>query len=441
MNPVYTAKFGGTSLADAAQFRRVADIIRADIRRRLVVASAPGKRFPEDEKITDLLINCQKEQNREQFEEIFGRITARFTAIRDELCIKLDIEKELDKIKRDILSGEGYDYAASRGEYINALLLAKFLGAQFVDAAELIFFNGNGRLNTEKTYQTIKNRLSGCDLAVIPGFYGMNPDGRIKTFPRGGSDITGSVIARGVEAELYENWTDVSGIMMADPRIIPDARIIKVLTYRELRELSYMGANVLHEDAVFPVRELNIPINIRNTNAPEHTGTIITGNTAEPSPYTITGLAGRRNYTVLLVDKAMMNNEIGFARKLLGIFEQHRISVEHMPTGIDTISVVFDAAELGDEQIQTIIDEIHSELSPDSVNVIKDIALIAVVGRDMQNRYGTSGRIMTELGHAGINISLLNQPVSEMTIIVGVHNDELQKTIRVIYDVFVKNNP
>ncbi len=439
MNPIFTAKFGGTSLADAAQFRRVADIIRADARRRLVVVSAPGKRYPDDDKITDLLISCQKEQDKAQFEGIFGRVSARFIGIRDELGLGFDIEAELEKIKSDILSGEGYDYAASRGEYLNALLLANFLGAQFIDASELIFFNAEGKLNTKKTYQTIKARLTGCDLAVVPGFYGKGPNGRIKTFPRGGSDITGSVIARGAEAVLYENWTDVSGIMMADPRIIPEARIINVLTYRELRELSYMGANVLHEDAVFPVRELDIPINIRNTNAPEHLGTIITSSTAEPSPYTITGLAGRKNYTVLLVDKAMMNNEIGFARKLLGILEKHRISVEHMPTGIDTISVVFDAQALGEEQWHEILAEIHAELSPDSINVIEDIALIAVVGRDMQNRYGTSGRIMTELGHAGINISLLNQPVSEMTIIVGVHNEELQKTIRVIYDVFAKS--
>lgn len=437
MNQVFAAKFGGTSLADAGQFKRVADIVRSDERRKLVIVSAPGKRCPEDDKVTDMLIQCFNERSSPGFDVLFSKIADRFIAIRDELGLKTDIEAELEKIRSNVQSGADYDYTVSRGEYLNGLLMADFLGAKFVDAGELIYFDTKEKLDTEKTYRIIKKRLDGDGLFVIPGFYGVRPNGSVKTFSRGGSDITGSIIARGAEVALYENWTDVSGIMMADPRIISGAETIKTLTYRELRELSYMGANVLHEEAVFPVRELAIPINVRNTNAPTDPGTLIIGSTFEPSEYTITGIAGRLNFTVILIDKGLMNNEVGFARRLLCIMENHRIPIEHMPTGIDSLSVVFDDAYLHDGELESIIAEIQKELLPDSIRVVKDIALIAIVGRDMQNRFGTSGKIMMELGRAGININLLNQSVSEMSIIVGVHNDDCQKTIKVIYDVFV----
>lgn len=436
MNQFFTTKFGGTSLADAAQFLRAANIVKGDRRRKYVIVSAPGKRHAGDEKVTDLLIKCFNRRLSYDFESLFAQVRDRFIAIRNELGLKTDIEAELERIRNNIVEGAGYDYVVSRGEYLNGLLMADLLKAEFIDAAELVFFIKEGRFDAEKTYRTIKDRLHDEVLYVIPGFYGAMPDNTIKTFPRGGSDITGSVIARGTESALYENWTDVSGIMMADPRIIPDAKVIKSLTYRELRELSYMGANVLHEEAVFPVRELNIPINVRNTNRPEDSGTMITGNGSDPSEYTITGLAGRMNFTVILLDKALMNNEIGFARRLLSIFERHHIPVEHMPTGIDSISVVVDDSCLP-EKLDGIVEEIRAELIPDTLRVVREVALIAIVGRGMKTRFGTSGKIMMELGKAGININLLNQSINEMSIIVGVNNRDCQKTIEVIYDVFV----
>lgn len=438
MNQVFAVKFGGTSLADAAQFKRVADIVRSDARRRYVIASAPGKRFDGDDKVTDMLISCFNVKNDAvAFDALYAKIAERFISIRNALGLKTDIEAQLDKIRKSIEKGAGYDFLISRGEYLNGLLLADLLEAEFVDAAELVFFSQNGALDSNRTYGTIKNRLRGDGLYVIPGFYGVLPDGTVKTFPRGGSDITGSVIARGAEVCLYENWTDVSGIKMADPRIIAEAKTIKAITYRELRELSYMGANVLHEEAVFPVRELGIPINVKNTNQPEDPGTMITENGSDPSEYTITGLAGRMNFTVILLDKALMNNEIGFARRLLSIFENHRIPVEHMPTGIDSISVVVDGSYLPESRLETIINEIKEELKPDSVGVVRDIALIAIVGRGMQNRFGTSGKIMAELGKEGININLLNQSINEMSIIIGVHNRDCHRTLKVIYELFV----
>jgi aspartate kinase len=438
LNQVFAVKFGGTSLADAAQFERVTNIIRADGRRRYIIASAPGKRFDGDEKVTDILIQCfNKRDDAAAFDALFAKAAERFISIRDGLKLKTDIEAQLDIIRKNISKGAGYDYLASRGEYLNGLLLADLLNAEFVDASELIFFTESGSLDSKKTYRKINTRLSGDGVYVIPGFYGVLPDGTVKTFPRGGSDITGSVIARGAQVCLYENWTDVSGIKMADPRIIPEALTIKSITYRELRELSYMGANVLHEEAVFPVREMGIPINVKNTNMPDEPGTMITENGSDPSKHTITGLAGRMDFTVILLDKALMNNEIGFARKLLSIFERHRIPVEHMPTGIDSISVVVDSSYLPDSKLEIILEEIKKELEPDTVGVVRDIALIAIVGRGMQNRFGTSGEIMMELGRAGININLLNQSINEMSIIIGVHNRDCHRTLRVIYELFV----
>lgn len=433
-----TAKFGGTSLCDVGQFIKVAKIVKSDPARRFVVASAPGKRNAKDAKVTDMLIACCEERDTPQFASTYERICERFIAITEKLNLNVPIVRELDCIRENIGNKAGYDYIISRGEYLNALLLADYLGYAFIDAAELIFFDENGRLDQDKTYHTIEKALLHVPNAVIPGFYGSLPDGRIKTFSRGGSDITGSIIARGTKSALYENWTDTSGIMMADPRLIPDARAIEKLTYRELREMSYMGANVLHDEAVFPVKQLRIPINVRNTNAPEAKGTMILPETDEPSPFAITGIAGKKDFSVFLIEKSLMNNEVGFVRRVLSVFEEHGISIEHLPTGIDNTSVVVENVKLHGATHSSLCKEITQAASADQVTVINHIALIAIVGRNMQKRRGTAATIMNELGKAGINISMLDQGINEMSIIIGVSNSDYEKTVQLVYDVFVR---
>lgn len=435
---ITVVKFGGTSLADAKQFQKVASIVLADEKRRYVVVSAPGKRFSSDIKVTDLLIRVYNAKTREDIDRGFEVIRERFTSIEKDLDLKTDIASVINGIYEKVVSPEGvnYSYLVSRGEYLSAILMAAYLGFAFVDAADLIFFDDKGTMDEGKTYYTIRKKLEDVPYAVIPGFYGTMPDGSVNTFPRGGSDITGSVIARGVEAHMYENWTDVSGFMMADPRIIPDAKVIDVLTYRELRELSYMGASVLQEDAVFPVKQLGIPINVRNTNDVDAPGTMIVADAPPTSDHPVTGLAGRKGFSVLLIEQTFMNNKVGFMRRVLSLFEKHNISIEHVPTGIDTLSVVFESAKASPEAIGDIIASINRDLKVDYISYSENVALVAVAGRNMANRSGTAGSILTQLGKAGINILLLAQSSNEINIIVGVEAMHYEKTIRILYDMF-----
>lgn len=432
-------KFGGTSLADAEQFRKVREIVLADGERRYVVPSAPGKRHQGDHKITDLLYLCQAHvQQAVPFDEVFEVIARRYLEIVADLGLPLDLRPELDKIKRKIAAGASADYAASRGEYLNGLIIAGFLGYEFVDPAECIFFTADGALDYERTQAAIGGRLAATPRAVIPGFYGALPDGGIKTFPRGGSDITGAIVARGVGADLYENWTDVSGFLMADPRVVPNPKPIKSLTYRELRELAYMGATVLHEEAIFPVREAGIPINIKNTNAPGDPGTLIVRD-ADLTVHTgsITGIAGRKGFTVIAVEKTLMHQEIGFGRKLLSVLEENGISFEHMPSGIDTISVVVSDTQLN-HKLERVIAEIRRRCQPDAIDVHPDMALIATVGRGMARTPGIAARLFTALGRSNVNVRMIDQGSSEINIIVGVENRDFEPAVRAIYRAFVE---
>ena len=430
-------KFGGTSLADASQFRKVREIVLADPARRYVVASAPGKRFKEDIKVTDLLIAAGKSEGEERARAL-AAVRERFEAIAAELSLSLPLDAIFAKIAADLSAGAGYDYIVSRGEFINSQLLAAALGYGFADASELVFFGEDGRLDRERTYSAIAARCADGAPLVIPGFYGSLPDGTIKTFSRGGSDITGSIVARGVHADLYENWTDVPGILMVDPRIIPGARVIRELTYRELREMSYMGANVLHDEAVFPVKELGIPINVRDTNDPSAPGTRIVPGSDEPAPCVITGIAGKKGFCAYFVEQSMMNNDVGYIRRVLSFFEENGISIEHIPTGIDNMSVVVEDSRLNGLTHEDVRRGIEHAVPVDAITVVENMALIAIVGRNMANKHGTAATIMNELGGAGVNIIMLDQGVNEMSIIVGVANADYEKAIRVIYNVFVR---
>jgi len=437
---VIVAKFGGTSLANAEQFCKVRNIIMSDPRRRYVVVSAPGKCHDDDTKITDLLYTCHKKASQgEGFEGAFEAIAQRYRDIIKGLNLDLDFEPLLSEIKGRIASGASVDYVASRGEYLNGIIMAKLLGYDFVDAADIIFFDQNGIFDSERTNEAVARRLSQHERAVIPGFYGSMPSGEIKTFPRGGSDITGAIIARGVNAEVYENWTDVSGFMMADPRIVENPKPIRKITYRELRELAYMGASVLHEDSIFPVKKAGIPVHIKNTNAPQEPGTIIV-NDAEPVTCTggITGVAGRKGFTVIAIEKTLMHVELGFGRRLLSILESNGISFEHMPSGIDTISLVIADSQL-DGKLEKVVEEIKARLNPDSVEVYSNMALIATVGRGMAHTPGIAARLFTALGNEGINVRMIDQGSSEINIIVGVESDDLERAVRAIYYAFVGN--
>ncbi len=439
---IKVVKFGGSSLADAEHFRQVAAIIKADPTRRYVVPSAPGKRQKTDTKITDMLYRCydliKSRATSEAIDACYNEIRARYTGIIADLGIDFDISGELDYVKNAMLHAAGRDYAASRGEYLNALILAKYLGFDFIDAESVIFFKENGTLDEERTNAELTAELERHKYAVIPGFYGGTPNGTVKTFSRGGSDITGSIVARAAKATLYENWTDVSGFMMADPRVVENPCIIKEITYRELRELSYMGATVLHEDAVFPVRSAGIPINIRNTNRPEDEGTMIVPHSVGyDSEHVITGIAGKKGFSVLTIEKDMMNSEVGFGRKVLEIFEDNDISFEHLPSGIDTMSVVVSSATLDDRR-EKVMNAIVRAVKPDSVFVEDDLALIAVVGRGMVKAKGTAARVCDALARADVNIRMIDQGSSELNIIVGVNDDEYEDALRAIYSEFVK---
>ena len=431
-------KFGGSSLADAVQFKKVADIILTDKARRFVVPSAPGKRFSEDVKVTDMLYACYEKASRgENFDDAFDAIKARYNQIIEDLGLDLSLETEFSAIRQCFIGKAGRDYAASRGEYLNGIILAKYLGFNFLDPAGYILFTEQGTFDLEKTNSVLGAKLASLDNAVVPGFYGSMPNDTIKTFSRGGSDITGSIVSRAANAHIYENWTDVSGFLIADPRIVENPEAITSITYRELRELSYMGATVLHEDSIFPVRTAGIPINIRNTNDPSAPGTMIVASAPESAgKYTITGIAGKKGFSVINVEKDMMNSELGFGRKLLEVIEENRISFEHLPSGIDTMSVIVNTASLEGKE-DTVIQEITEVCKPDHIEVEHDLALIAIVGRGMKSTRGTAARVFAALSHARINIKMIDQGSSELNIIVGVNEADFEEATRKIYEIFV----
>lgn len=437
---IKAVKFGGSSLADANQIRKAAAIIQSDPARRYVVVSAPGKRNARDVKVTDLLLECYRlSKAGESIDRPFDIIEERYRVIAAELGVELDLEPEFAKIRTAIINYAGSDYVASRGEYLNARVMAKFLGFPFIDAEDGIFFREDGRLDAERTNRVLGELLRGVDHAVIPGFYGSMPNGTIRTFSRGGSDITGSIAARAVGAQLYENWTDVSGMLMADPRCVRDPKPIARITYRELRELSYMGASVMHEDAIFPVRVAGIPINIRNTNRPEDPGTMIVPEEDTPADGVITGVAGKVGFMSVNIDKAMMNAELGFGRRVLEAFEDRGISFEHLPSGIDTMSVVVNKADVA-PQLDRILADLRHSVNPDTVAVHEGLALIAVVGRGMIQAPGSAARVFSALARSGINIRMIDQGSSELSIIVGVNEQDYELALQAIYEEFADDD-
>ena len=430
-------KFGGSSLASAEQFKKVGSIIHADEERKFVVPSAPGKRHSKDTKVTDMLYACYaKAEAEEDFKADLDAIEARYQEIIDGLELKLSLKDEFKTIEKNFKEKAGSDYAASRGEYLNGIIMAHYLGFEFIDSATVIFFKNTGEFDAEKTNKILSARPAKCQSAVVPGFYGAYADGRVKTFSRGGSDVTGSIVAKAIKADVYENWTDVSGFLLADPRIIDNPVAIETITYRELRELSYMGASVLHEDAIFPVRQEGIPINIRNTNAPEDNGTWIVGSTCQKSKYVITGIAGKKGFCSINIEKDQMNNEIGFGRKVLQAFEDNGISFEHVPSGIDTMTVFVHQDEFMHKE-QKVVAGLHRLANPDTIDIESDLALIAVVGRGMKSTRGVSGRIFSALAHKNVNVKMIDQGSSELNIIIGVANDDFEIAIKAIYDIFV----
>ncbi len=430
-------KFGGSSLASAEQFEKVGNIIKADPDRVYVVPSAPGKRNSKDTKVTDMLYACYAlAEEGKDFSKALEDIKARYDEIINGLNLKLSLKDEFKTIEKNFKAKAGKDYAASRGEYLNGIIMANYLGYEFVDSATVVAFDKNGNFDAEKTNKLMSKKLEKTPKAVIPGFFGAYPDGLIKTFSRGGSDITGSIVSRAVRADVYENWTDVSGFLIADPRIIMMPEQIDTITYTELRELAYMGASVLHEDAIFPVRKEGIPINIRNTNMPEDPGTWIVESTAKKAKYTITGIAGKKGFCCVNILKDQMNSEVGFVRKVLQAFEDQNISIEHVPSGIDTMTVFVSQDEFIEKE-QSVVSEIHRFAKPDLLEIESDLALIAVVGRGMKSTRGTAGRIFSALAHANVNVRMIDQGSSELNIIIGVETRDFEKAIKAIYDIFV----
>lgn len=433
-------KFGGSSLASAEQFKKVGKIVADDASRKYVVPSAPGKRFSKDTKVTDMLYSCYEcatgKDGEKKIDGELDNIKARYNEIIEGLSLTLSLEDEFAVIRENFLKGAGRDYAASRGEFLNGKIMAAYLGYEFIDSAEVIKFKENGDFESELTNDILSEKLKTVERAVIPGFYGSLPDGKIKTFSRGGSDITGSIVARACKADVYENWTDVSGVLVADPRIVDSPEVIDTVTYRELRELSYMGFSVLHEDALFPVRREGIPINIRNTNAPADNGTWIVESTCQKPKFTITGVAGRKGFCSINIEKDMMNSEVGFGRKVLQAFEDNGISFEHMPSGIDTMTVFVHQDEFMHKE-QQVVSAIHRLANPDNIDIEADLALVAVVGRGMKSTRGTAGRIFSALAHANINVKMIDQGSSELNIIIGVENSDFEAAIKAIYDIFV----
>ena len=430
-------KFGGSSLADASQFRKVKEIILADDGRKIVVPSAPGKRNPKDFKITDLLYLCHGHiESSIPLDDVFNLIANRYKEIVSELNLALDIDYFLDKIKVDLENGASKDYAASRGEYLNGIILANYLDFEFIDAKDVILFNKYGCIDTDATYAALKKVLIDGKKAVIPGFYGSDSTGNIITFSRGGSDVTGALVSASINADLYENWTDVSGFLMADPRIVKNPMQIRKITYRELRELSYMGASVLHEESVFPVRNAGIPINIKNTNIPTDPGTLIVKDMEPDFENPIKGIAGKKDFTVISIEKAMMNSELGFCRKVLSILEQNCVSFENMPSGIDTVCVVISDSQLKNKT-EVLVEEIKRTCNPDSIVVHPNMALIATVGNGMSSNKGIAAKVFNSLSESNINIRMIDQGSSEINILIGIENDDFEKGINTIYNAFI----
>ena len=439
MKETKVVKFGGSSLADAKQFKKVAEIILDDPTRRFVVASAPGKRYVEDIKVTDMLYKCYEMASEGQnFDEQFQMIKDRYNNIIMDLGIEdFSLEEDFEIIKGAFSHMAGRDYAASRGEFLNSKVLAKYLGFEFIDAAKYIFFDDMGQFAWDKTAEKLIPKLAATEKAVVPGFYGSMPNGTIKTFSRGGSDVTGSIIARAAEAKLYENWKDVSGCLICDPRIVNNPAPINTITYSELRELAYMGATVLHEDAIFPVRAAGIPVNIKNTNCPQDRGTMIVSETAEPCEHIITGIAGKKGMSVINIEKDKMNSEVGFGRNVLRALEKSNVSFEHMPSGVDTMSVVIQTDKLAGKET-TILDEIRSRVHPDQLYIESNLALIAVVGRGMKSARGTAAILFTALADARVNIKMIDQGSSELNIIIGVAEEDFEVAMKAIYNAFIK---
>lgn len=433
---IKVCKFGGTSLADGKAIENVAEIVKSDGGRKYIVVSAPGKRFDGDEKITDLLYKSADEAKGGQCPS-FDIIERRFKQITDDLKLDIDIGGYLNKIRGDILAGKGEQYAASRGEYLNAVITAAYLGFDFIDAADIIKFDGEV-FDDKLTEELASKALSKSAYAVIPGFYGTDYDGNIVTFSRGGSDVTGSIIANAANAKLYENWTDVDGFLTADPKIVSSPALIHTLSYRELRELSYMGASVLHAEAVFPVWSKNIPVNIKNVFKPQAHGTMIVAHeNYDDTGKIITGIAGKKDFSVIYIEKKLMNNQLGYARKVLSVLEKHNVSFEHMPTGIDTMSLCIESRYLKGKA-DIITEDIKKAVSVDKIIVMDGLALIALVGHGMRYKIGTAGRLCGALAKAGININLIDQGSSELSIIIGVDNKDYQSSIKAIYNEFLQ---
>ncbi|HIY45176.1 MAG TPA: aspartate kinase [Candidatus Borkfalkia excrementipullorum] len=436
-------KFGGSSLADGNNISRVTEIIGSEPARRFVVVSAPGKRYSDDTKVTDLLYACYQEcVEKGSCADTFQKIRRRFHSIVSELGMEtFDIESILNETERAIEENKSADFTASRGEYLNARIVAAKLGWAFVDAKDIIFFDKNGRFDESRSYPLIEKTLSASGCAVVPGFYGTGADGKIKTFSRGGSDISGSIVARAMNADVYENWTDVSGFLACDPRIVDKPEKIETISFKELRELSYMGANVLHADSIFPVRKGDIPIRIKNTFRPQDSGTLILPSKKYvKSGNIVTGIAGKKDFTVIFLEKSMMNSEVGFARKVLSILEQDNINFEHMPSGIDTLSLVIESKYLANGMLDKLLEQIQAAVHPDYLRVLENIALVATVGHGMASNVGTSARLFTALSDAGINIRMIDQGSSEINIIVGIDNADYEKCIRAIYAEFFRKD-
>jgi aspartate kinase len=431
-----TSKFGGSSVADARQFLKIRDILDKDPRRRVIVVSAPGKRHSGEAKLTDLLYMCHDAVRKNMpLEAPFALIRDRFLEIEKELGLDAGMAAEMERFHKQIVDGADKDFIASRGEYFSGKLMAAFLGATFVEPQECIFFDKAGRLDP-RSYATLGARLNENGDAskryVIPGFYGADANGHVKTFSRGGSDISGAVAARAANAELYENWTDVSGLLMADPRVVDNPHPLDLVSYREIRELSYMGASVFHDEAIAPVREAGIPINIRNTNRPDDAGTLIVSKLPEVTQYDIAGIAGKKNFSLFTVEKSMMNKEVGFARRFLGIFETHRVSIEHCPTSIDSMSVLIASEEIG-EKSEALREDAQRILQPDKLEVESDLCLIAIVGEGMARQVGMAAKVFKALAEAKVNVRIIDQGASELNIIVGVANGDYEKAIRALY--------
>ncbi len=432
-------KFGGSSLASDEQFRKVRSILELEPTRIYLIPSAPGKRYSSDKKVTDMLYRCNDlAAAGEDISGVFGEIRERYLSIAGGLHLQYDISAKLDEIEAGIVSGKSRDWCASRGEYLNGLLMADYLGWRFVDAADGIRFRDDGTLDDEKTQELLSALLADGKPSVIPGFYGAAENGEIITFSRGGSDITGALVARAVNADVYENWTDVSGFLMADPRIVENPAEISSITYKELRELSHMGASVLHEDAMFPVHRAGIPTNIRNTNKPYHPGTMISKDApSELSVPTITGVTGNKGYSVISLEKSMMNAEVGFGRKVLTVLENRGIPFDHMPTGIDSLCVVVKSEKLAPNR-EEVLAELESLVeNSGTVTVSDNMSIIATVGRGMVHNCGTAARLFSSMSRARINVRMIDQGSSELSIIVGVNDSDFEATINAIYHEFV----